>query len=145
MVIDTIIFSLKAQILVDLAKSYEQFLCSKKIDEQRAQAILVSVKTTLNSAYRPKDFKEALFQFCTDFPEFAFLREKATKVRAELLEKTARDAFESVIEEDPELWQTLSQNTNTLTEESLSSWLTVLPPVCRYQFLDHFLDSSAHV
>lgn len=136
---------MKQKIIEDITKIYESLLAAEKIDEARADQILKFVKDKIAPEYHAKEFSNAVFSFCKEFPEFAALEANLKNMRAEILEKIGQECLENLMNEETDTWVELSSALEKMNEQSLNAWFAKLPDQSKQLFLNKFLKLSENV
>lgn len=145
MITDQETLNMKHKIIEDITKIYENLLASQKIDETRADLILKFVKNKIAPEYHAKEFSDAVFAFCKEFPEFVQIEQNLRNMRAELLEKIGRECLENLMDEETDTWAELTNTLEKMNEQSLNSWFAKLPDQSKQLFLNKFLKLSENV
>lgn len=142
MITDQETLAMKPKIIEDITKVYENLLTSQKIDEARANQILKFVKEKIAPEYHAKEFSEAVFSFCKEFPEFGHIEQNLRNMRAEILERIGQECLENLMDEKTDTWAELTNTLEKMSEQSLNVWFSKLPQKSQQLFLNKFLKLS---
>lgn len=130
-------FKLKSKILAEIATLFEHNLKAGKIaDEAEANAIVAFVNDEIDKAFHAAKFTRAVRKFCEKFPAFAAIEHKLNAMRQELLQQIGQECISNLMEQDPERWETLSNELEQRDEDTLGPWMNSLPEANKAAFIE---------
>jgi|GEM_PF-4606867 len=137
-------FKLKNKVLEEIAVLFEAKLRAGEIkDEDEANAIVDFVNEKIDTAIHPRKFTKAVEKFSKKFPIFAQIDKKLRLMRRELLQEIGQECIDNLMDQNPEQWESLSEDLEMRDENTLGEWMNKLPEENHQLFTEKVFNPNA--
>jgi len=134
-------FHHKNKIIRSLALEFDALLKKNAISKEQAASIKTDLETKIIQAVNAIRFCENLNEFFKNHQEFANTEKEIENMINELLQKIGEECTESVVDDDPEAWEVLSQKTTDINEKNLDEFASDLPETAYPNFIQKLINA----
>src|SRR3989339_119431 len=134
-------FHHKNKIIRSLALKFDALLKKNAISKEQAASIKTDLETKIIQAVSAIRFCENLNEFFKNHQEFAKTGKEIENMINELLQKIGEECTESVVDDDPEAWEVLSQKTTDINEKNLDEFANDLPETAYPNFIQKLINA----
>ncbi|EKD48321.1 MAG: hypothetical protein ACD_65C00015G0007 [uncultured bacterium] len=134
-------FHHKNKIIRSLALEFDALLKKNAISKEQAASIKTDLETKIIQAVSAIRFCENLNEFFKNHQEFAKTGKEIENMINELLQKIGEECTESVVDDDPEAWEVLSQKTTDINEKNLDEFANDLPETAYPNFIQKLINA----